>query len=93
MKKIPLQKPIDLGDGKPAIESLNLREEICAGDIRGVKMALLADGDIEPLLKIAARLSGQPDAVISKLGLKDTELVCEIVRGFMEAGQETGPTV
>lgn len=86
--KIALQKPI--AHGSESISELNLREEIVAGDMRGIPMRDPPHWD--DLLKIAGRLAAQPDAIMAKLSFADMQEVVLRVAGFMAAGQETGPT-
>lgn len=80
--KLALKKPVQLGEGLPVSE-LILREEITAGDLRGIKLSSLADPQADDMLKIAARLSGQPDVVIGKLCLEDFGSVVEAIRSFL----------
>ncbi len=87
--KYSLIKPIAFGDGPPVTE-LTFREEICAGDMRGIVMREAMEfGD---MLKIAGRLCGQPDALMNKLSFADMLKVLEMVGLFMGAGPETGQT-
>lgn len=88
--KIELKSPIKLGEHGEAITHLNLRESVCAGDLRGIKVSGLSDPSTDDLLKITSRLSGQPDAVLNKLELADFSAVLEAVSGFIEAGLKAG---
>jgi hypothetical protein len=88
--KLALKKPIQVGEQGAPIESLTFREEVCAGDLRGMKARSLEDPTFDDLLKIAGRLCAQPDLVMSKLSLEDMGEVIKAVAGFMNAGQETG---
>ena len=88
--KYTLKKPIQIGESGPPITEFNFREEVCAGDLRGVKMSALSDPAPEDILKIAARLCGQTDVVMGKLSFGDTLAVAEAVGGFLAAGLETG---
>lgn len=83
-----LKKPIQLTSESPLITSLTFREEVVAGDMRGVPMRdpMLFDD----VLKIAGRLCGQPDAVLNKMSLVDLLEVAPLVAGFMGIGLETG---
>jgi hypothetical protein len=87
--KFVLKKPIQLGEG-PVVTELNLREEIVAGDLRGIKIASLADMQTEDLLKITGRLCGQVDALMTKLDIGDFFKLVEIVGGFLARGLGTG---
>lgn len=87
--KHTLKTAIVLGEGAPVVE-LNFRTAVVAGDLRGIKFSALQDPATEDLLKIAGRLCGQPDVVLSKLSIADTLEVVSLVGGFLEAGLETG---
>lgn len=83
--KITLTKPVQFGDGAPITE-ITLREEMVAGDLRGIKASSLADPTFDDLLKIAGRLCSQPDGFMPKLGLADMTAVLEVVGDFLNAG-------
>ena len=94
MKTIVLKKPIVLtgkGEGDKAttetITELHFREDIVSGDLRGIKASSLADPPVEDLMKIAARLCGQPEIVTNRLGMHDTGEVGALVIGFLRAGE------
>lgn len=87
--KYVLKNPIQLGEG-PAVTELNFREEVVAGDMRGLPMRDPMHWD--EILKLASRLSGQPEAVINKLSFRDLTEVTKRVAGFIGAGLETGTT-
>lgn len=82
-----LKKPIQVGDAPPVTE-LNLREEVVAGDLRGVPMRdpMLFDD----LLKIAGRLCAQPDNVMARLSFQDLMEVAPLVAGFIGGSPPTG---
>lgn len=88
--KVVLRKPVTLGETTATVTELNLREEVVAGDLRGVKFSSLGDPTPDDLLKIASRMCGQPEAVLNKLGLEDMAEVIEGVAGFIERGLGTG---
>ena len=90
--KLTLKKPIRLGESTPEITELTFREEVVAGDLRGIRQSALADPLTDDILKIAGRLCGQPDAVMNRLSLEDTGEVMAAVHGFFKSGQETGTT-
>ncbi len=85
-----LQKPIRVGETQPPVEELNFREEVVAGDLRGIKMTGLADPSVDDLLKIGGRLCAQPEAVMSRLSPEDFGEVAAIVNGFFKGGPGTG---
>ncbi len=85
--KYKLKKPIKHGEGE-TITELTFREELCAGDMRGIPIR--DPMFFDDVMKLAGRLSGQPDAVIAKLAWPDLMGVLPLVAGFMGAGLETG---
>lgn len=89
--KLELKKPIQIGEAA-AITHLTFREEICAGDLRGMKVNALGDPSTDDMLKIASRLCGEPDPVLAKLSLADLVEVLGLVSRFLQSGLETGPT-
>jgi hypothetical protein len=86
--KYVLKRPIQLAEGEPAITVLTFREEVVAGDMRGIPVR--EPMHFDDLFKLAGRLSGQPDAVINKMSFADMGEVISIVMGFTGAGQATG---
>lgn len=91
--KLTLKKPIRLGETTPEITELTFREEVVAGDLRGIRQSALAtDPLIDDVLKIAGRLCGQPDAVMNRLSVYDTGEVMALVHDFFKRGLETGTT-
>jgi hypothetical protein len=82
--KFALKRPVVLTEGSAPITELTLREDVCAGDMRGI--AMRDPMHFDDMLKIAARLSGQPDAVISKIHFADTMALIEVIAGFLSAG-------
>lgn len=91
MKAITLKKPIQVGEG-PEVVELKFREEIVAGDLRGIKVSETML--IDDVLKIAGRLCAQPDTVMNRLSVNsgDMAAVLELVSSFMSGGPTTGPT-
>jgi hypothetical protein len=88
--KLVLKKPVVLDPKAAPISELTFREEVVAGDLRGIRAKALADPEFDDLLKIAARLCGQPAVVMNALGLEDFGRVTEAVAGFLSGGQPTG---
>jgi hypothetical protein len=86
--KLTLKKPIKLGEEGEPISVLTFREEVVAGDMRGIPMR--EPPHYDDLMKIAGRLCGQPDPVMNKIGFEDMKEVLEIVGGFLSGGPETG---
>ena len=87
--KLVLKKPIQLGSD-PEVTELVFRDEICAGDLRGIKLSSIADMATDDVLKIAGRLCAKPDAVMNKLGAADLFKVVEVVGGFLADGLGIG---
>lgn len=86
--KLVLKKPVSVGE--TTVAELSFREELVAGDLRGIKLSSLSDPASDDLLKIAGRLCGQTDAVMNKLSLADMSEVIGIIGGFLSGGLETG---
>lgn len=83
MIKYALKKPIAHGDDM--ITELRFRDEVVAGDLRGIRFG--KEGLVtEDLLRIAGRLCGQTDPVMSKLSMPDFCAVSEMIGGFLGAG-------
>ena len=87
---LKLTKPIQVGETAPAVVELHFRGEVVAGDLRGIKQSALADPLIDDILKIAGRLTGQPDVVMNRLCAEDLGEVLGIVHGFFKTGRKTG---
>lgn len=86
-----LKDPVTLGEHGSPVTELAFREKICGGDLRGIKVAALtSEMLVDDLLKIAARLSGQPDALFLRLSQRDIFSILETVGGFYTAGLEIG---
>lgn len=79
-------------EGEDLVSELSFRDEVCAGDYRGIKMSSLADPEMDSLMKVASRLCGRTEAFLAKLGNRDAWEVATLVRGFMNAGLEDGST-
>jgi hypothetical protein len=89
---LKLTKPIQLGKEGSPVSELNFREEIVAGDLRGLKASAMADPQMDDFILIAARLTAQPPALLNQLCMADFGEVVTAVSGFLNAGQETGTT-
>lgn len=83
-----LLKPVQLGEQGAPVTELTFREEIVAGDMRGI--AIRENMLFDDVLKLASRLCGQPEPLLNKLSFPDFQEVAGIVSGFMEAGPTTG---
>lgn len=84
-EKYKLKKPLKLGDD--TISELEVRTDVVAGDMVGVKLDNLQGED---MIKMISNLTAQPVRVVSKLGLKDFMELSKIVGNAMSASQETG---
>lgn len=82
---IKLDDPISYGS--ETIESLELRKPK-AKDMRGLPLQM----GMDDMLKLAGRVSGQPDSVIDELSINDLGRVMEIVGNFMGPGRKIGKT-
>lgn len=83
-----LKKPVKLGEQGETVTALTLRDEVCAGDMRGITMRTELDyGDA---IKLISRLSGQPEALVNKLHFADFSELAVVVVGFLNAGPATG---
>lgn len=98
-RTIKLKKPIVYdakGAGgemtKETVTEMTFRDEIVSGDLRGVKASELGDPPVEVLMRIASRLSGQPEVVMAKLGVGDTGEIGSLIIGFMGAGEPSSGT-
>lgn len=90
---IKLERPLKVGEKGVEITELNLRERICAGDYRGLILGTLmasttAAVPVDDYLKIASRLSGQPELVINDLSEDDLAKVINAINSFRQAGQK-----
>lgn len=90
-RTITLKKPIQVGEGG-LVTQLTFRDEVVAGDLRGVNLAHLSGDmfDAAEILKVAGRLCAQPDPVMNRLSLADFQEVSALVVGFIEGGTPTG---
>jgi hypothetical protein len=90
MVTLKLRKPIRLGEESPLVTELHFREEICAGDMRGVM--LRDDGGMtwDENMKVISRLTAQPEPLINKLSLVDALEAVRLASGFTGASQPTG---
>ena len=90
LRKVVLRKPIQIGEEGAPITELTFRDEIVAGDMRGVPIRDPPYWD--DVLKIAGRLCAQPDPVMNKLSMADLQEVFALVNSFTGSGPATGPT-
>lgn len=87
---LPLTNPIVMGS--ETVEELEFRE-MTAGDLFGHTLrALTIDMDVASLMRLAARLAGQPEGTIKRLCGTDLGEVLKAVSGFIEALLPSGPT-
>jgi hypothetical protein len=89
MKKLILKKPVVVGEKGAPVTELNFREEVVAGDLRGLKLS--GSGlSTDDLLKISGRLCAQPDPVMNGLSIPDMTAVFDLVGDFLNDGHTTG---
>lgn len=91
--KLTLKKPVSMGEGGPPISELVFREEVVAGDLRGVKLSALKDPSFDDMLKIAGRLCAQTENTMARLSVDDAADVIGLVAGFLAGSPATGTTV
>ena len=93
---IKLERPLEVGEKGKTITELVLRERLCAGDYRGLKlgslMTSIGEVPVDDYLKIASRLSGQPDVVIHDMSETDLARVINAINSFRQAGPKTETT-
>lgn len=85
---IPLRLRHPITHDGAVISELTFRDHACAGDLRGIKLTDL--GLPENVMRIASRMTGQPDPVLDKLSIPDFIRVAEVVGGFFESGPANG---
>lgn len=88
--KLELKKPVMVGETGAPVTTLVFREEVVAGDLRGLKFSEMNDMKLDDVLKIAGRLCGQPDVVMNRLSLFDAGEVTKFVLPLLQDGPETG---
>jgi hypothetical protein len=86
--KYTLMVPIQFGS--ETITELTIREKVVAGDMRGIEMRQRPLHD--DIMKLAGRLTGQPDPVIQAMAFADYIEVANLVAGFIDPGPATGNT-
>lgn len=84
---VKLKTPIQFGS--QLIEELSFRAPT-GKDFR--RLPIVSGLELDTVLVLAGRISGQPDAVIDKLTGDDLEEVISLVSGFMPGSQQTGKT-
>lgn len=84
--KLLLKTPVTRGS--ETISELTLRETMCAGDMRGILIRESMSWD--DMLKVAGRLSAQPDDVMFALSMEDAGTLLGLVGGFMSGGPKAG---
>lgn len=86
-RKLTLKKPVRFGED--TISVLEFREPEGA-DWRGLVMRTDGVIDMDTMMTLASRLSGQPPSVIDRLKGRDFSDTLAIVGGFIGGGQGTG---
>lgn len=82
---ITLKKPLKRGDTE--IREIVLREPDGAGELRGVKLTALSDGDVDTILVLTRRLSMTPLSPdeLAKIGAPDLLTIGGVLAGFFTA--------
>ncbi len=89
--KLTLEDPVTYGEKEiTTVTELTFREKMCAGDMRGI--LIRAEMSFDDALKIAGRLTGQPDIVMNRLSMRDFQKVNGLIAGFMSPGPTIGTT-
>jgi hypothetical protein len=84
-RTVKLRVPIQFGS--ETIEELAIRRPK-AKDLR--RLSLKDGAELDMVLTLTSRLTGQPDGVIDQLEGADLVEVLEIVAGFLPSGPRTG---
>lgn len=88
---LKLSKPVTVAG--VTVTELKLRNEVVAGDLRGIKLAEFVRGlPVDDVLTIGGRLSGQTAAVMNGLSFQDLSELTGAIGGFLGLGPETGTT-
>lgn len=91
--QLKLKEPIQFGSA--TLTELVFREKLVAGDLRGLRPGSMNDLTFDDFLKVASRMSGQPEAALYGLSLEDLTAVLGVVADFFKAsaGQKTLTTL
>ena len=90
-----LKKPIQVTPDAVPVTEITLRESLCAGDLRGIKLGKIVsplEMQTEDLLKIIGRLSARSEPEVNALGLEDFAALAEVVGGFLSPGSSPAQT-
>lgn len=87
-RTLKLKAPIEFGSQR--IDELTF-QPLSGKMLRGLRV--VAGLEIDAMLTLAGRLTGQPDPVIDKLTGDDLEEVIAIASDFMPGTRRTGPTL
>lgn len=87
VKEVKLKTPLETKAGEIAVIKFRKPK---AKDLRGIKLG--GEIDFAQILDIAGQISDLPTAsMINDLSLEDVAPVVEVVDGFLESFQGTGP--
>lgn len=92
--KYQLKQAIEIAGAEPIVE-LNVREKLCAGDFRGIKLGSLGDlGEMltDDMLKIIGRLTGRTAPEMNALSPEDLGELALMVRDFFSRGSSQSAT-
>jgi len=76
---VTLKVPVQFGS--ETITELNLREVVKARDLQGTDLQKLTE--VDTLLKVLGRLTGQPDPVLRDLDVRDLGVLLQHVNSFL----------
>ncbi len=85
--KLTLKKPVQ--NGSVTVTELTFREEMVAGDVRGI--IVRTEMTFDDFLKIGGRLCAQPDQVMNSLGMADMLAIIGFVAPLFAGGPSTAP--
>lgn len=88
-KTLKLSTPIVMGEGEEPITVLAFRE-LEAGDMRGLTLNQITEGDVDTILAVASRLTGQIVPTLRKLKAADFVEVVQIIAGFLVPSRSAG---
>lgn len=93
-RELRLAEPVEIkntrGEVISTVEVLCFPERMIAAHMRGMPVG--REFKFDEYLTIAARMTGQPDHVMTQLGISDAEAVILKVIGFLARGRVTGRT-
>jgi|GEM_PF-6830553 len=92
MQTVTLTKPLTWGD--KTISEFTMRDLDRAGDLRGIKLRDIHDGDVNTILTLTARLSMTPlpPNAVDDISPADVTVIAEKILGFFSGSTTPSPT-